>query len=255
VPRPSPRDLTALHNSPAYFEKAYFESRRTAEAGTMRRLRLVTDLVDKVRDDAFLSGRRMLDIGCDTGDFVLAARAALGVEPFGVDVATRAVEIADRRGVTVSATDLADAPASFEGFALVTALDVIEHVAEPSELLENAASRLAPDGLVYLETPNWQSAVYRLGDRLARIGGSRPRGIFERLFPPEHVQYFTPPGLRALVERTPMQTLHMTSRRLAFSDVAGGSLVRAATRLAQLPDRGEDQAILLCALLGHRSGA
>jgi 2-polyprenyl-6-hydroxyphenyl methylase/3-demethylubiquinone-9 3-methyltransferase len=180
---------------------------------------------------------------------------AVGVEPFGVDVATRAAEIAGRRGVTVAQTDLADAPASFENFALMTALDVIEHVADPAELLKNAASRLAPDGLVYFETPNWRSTVFRLGDRLARIGGSRPRGIFERLFPPEHVQYFTPAGIRALVERTPLQTLHMTSRRLPFGDVAGGTLVKAATGMAQLPDRAQGQAILLCVLLGHRSAA
>jgi SAM-dependent methyltransferase len=255
VPRPCPHDLTVLHDSPAYFNKEYFEARRDAEANTIQRLSHVQRLVRDVRGESFLSGRRMLDVGCDTGDFVLAARAVAGIEPFGVDVSRRAAGIASRRGVIVSPTDLSDAPADFKDFALVTAIDVIEHLVEPVNLLADVASRLASDGLVYLETPNWTSAVYRIGERLAVGTGGRPRAVFERLFPPEHVQYFTPDGIRALVARTPLRPLHVATRRLSFAAVAGGPFVRAATALGQLPDRGRDRRILICALLSHRGRA
>jgi SAM-dependent methyltransferase len=255
VPRPTPEELAALHNSPAYFEKEYFDARRGAETITSQRLGLVTDLVSRVRGDDFLRGRRVLDVGCDTGDFLLAAMRAVGIDPYGVDVSTRAAEIAARRGVTVSASDLANAPTEFEDFALVTVIDVLEHVAQPRQLLVSASERVAADGLVYVETPNWRSAVYLVGERLARVSGNRPRSVFERLFPPEHVQYFTVDGIRALIDRSPLQLLHLSTRPLGYAPVAGGKLVKAGTWVAQLPDRRSNRQILICALLSHGSKA
>jgi SAM-dependent methyltransferase len=255
VPRPTPDELRALHDSPAYFQKEYFGGRRDAQTSTSRRFEFVTALISTFRGDDFLRRRRMLDVGCDTGDLLLAAKAATGIEPYGVELSTRAGEIAASRGVIVSASDLADAPRDFQDFALVTVIDVIEHVAQPVQLLESVSERLAADGLVYVETPNWRSAVYLVGERLARVSASRPRRVFERLFPPEHVQYFTVDGIRELIERTPLRLLHVRTKPLAYAAVAGGTLVRAGTRIAQLPDRRSDRQILICALLGHRRAA
>jgi 2-polyprenyl-3-methyl-5-hydroxy-6-metoxy-1,4-benzoquinol methylase len=197
----------------------------------------------------------MLDLGCDTGDFLLTARTATGIEPYGVEVSTQAAGIAAGRGLTVSASDLADAPAEFKEFALVTAIDVLEHVANPVQFFESVSERLADDGLAYVETPNWRSAIYLVGERFARVSGSRPRHLFERLFPPEHVQYFTIHGIRALIERTPLQLLHLTTRSLSYAAVAGGTFVKAGTWAAQLPDRRSNRQILICAVLSHPNGA
>lgn len=253
VPRPTPSQLIELHNSPAYFVKDYFDARRDADAITSRRFGLVTDLVSRVRGHDFLRGRRMLDVGCDTGDFLVAAKKGVGIEPYGVDVSTRAAEIAAGRGLTVSASDLVDAPADFDDFALVTVIDVLEHVAQPRELLESAAERLAPDGLVYIETPNWRSAIYQVGERLARLTGNRPRRVLERLFPPEHVQYLTVDGIRGLINRSSLDLLHVGARPLEYAAVAGGKLLKAGAWCAQLPDRGSNRQILVCALLDHGS--
>lgn len=255
LPRPTADELKALHNSPAYFEKEYFTARRNAEASTTNRLELATNLIKGLRGHDFLRGRRMLDVGCDTGDFLIAAKAATGIEPYGVDVSTRAVRIAADRGIIVSASDPTGAPVEFEDFALVTVIDVLEHVARPVQFLESLSERLAADGLVYVETPNWRSTIYLIGERLARVSASRPRRVFERLFPPEHVQYFTVDGIRGLIERTPLQLLDLTTRPLGYAAVAGGKLVKGGTWVAQLPDRRSDEHVLICTVLGHRTGA
>jgi SAM-dependent methyltransferase len=221
----------------------------------MRRFQRIAHFVHDLRGADFLRGRRMLDVGCDTGDFVLAAQAAARVDPYGVDISTRAADIARNRGVIVSASDLGDAPHDFEDFALITAIDVIEHVGQPEDLLESIASRLAPDGVVYIETPNWGSAVYRTGERVASMARGHPKWLFERLFPPEHVQYFTVDGFQALLARIPLQAVLITTRPLSFRAVAGSLPVRAGAWLAQLPDRAPDRRILICVLLQRREGS
>jgi 2-polyprenyl-3-methyl-5-hydroxy-6-metoxy-1,4-benzoquinol methylase len=245
VPRPAPAALAALHDSEDYRDKPYFEARRGQHVDTPRRVQRLLELVRTYRPELGLCGRRLLDVGCDTADFPLAVSAAAGMVPYGVDVSHLAVDEARARGVNAVAGDLANTPRDFCDFAIVTALDVIEHVAEPRGLLSDVAVRLADDGLFYLETPNWLSAVYQLG---RAAGGARPRRVFERVFPREHMQYFTPAGLRLAVEGSGLRLVGIGTRALAPSAVAGGACLRIMTWAAQLPDRG-DRRLLLWTLL------
>ena len=89
-------------------------------------------------------------------------------------------------------------------------------------------------------------------ENLSRLGRSRPKSVLERLFPPEHVQYFTLAGIHALVQRSALRPLHIATRPLAFGAVAGGLGVKADNLVGQLPDRGSDRQILICALLESR---
>jgi len=40
--------------------------------------------------------------------------------------------------------------------------DVLEHVSEPVRALEKAYDMLAPDGILWLSTPNYESAFTRM---------------------------------------------------------------------------------------------
>src|SRR6185295_17912012 len=82
------------------------------------------------RDRASLQGERLLDIGCDTGSFMAAARQMYGIMPVGVDVSIRAVERALENGLEVYETSLEAAPEHLSDFGLITALDVLEHVTD-----------------------------------------------------------------------------------------------------------------------------
>jgi SAM-dependent methyltransferase len=239
----------ALHDSAEYFEKEYFDARRGQEVVTERRARRVLDLVAANRPELRLAGARVLDIGCDTGEFASALARLCGAESYGVDVAARPLERARELGLEVSHGDLSHAPHNFENFALVTAIDLIEHVPDPGALLEEIGRRLAPRGLVYLETPNWRSAVYAVGSLAARALGSRPRLAFERLFPPEHVQYFTSEGLRALTHGTGFRPVTLFAQPLRREALAAGPLVAAGVGAIQIADRLTGREILLSALL------
>lgn len=237
LPRPSAATVAAFHDSDEYFDKTYFEARRGRDEAAEARFRRLAGLLG----DRPLAGRRVLDVGCDTGELAAAAARIAGVVPLGVDVAHRPLEAARARGIEVFHGELADAP--FRDLALITAIDVLEHTADPAALLVAARERLAQDGVVYLETPNWRSPAYTVGRAVAHVPRANESSALERLFPPEHVQYFTAGGLDALARRAGLRPRAIFTRRM--DAVAGGTALRVALEALQMPGRE----LLLCALL------
>ncbi len=73
--------------------------------------------------------------------------------------------------------------------------------------------------------------------------------VFDRLFPPEHVQYFTPEGLRALVSRAEFRPVALFAQPLRREALAAGTLVAAGVGGIQIVDRFTRGQILLSALL------
>src|SRR4051794_11548634 len=82
TPRPTPVALANLHDTTDYFEHRYFETRRGADGEAQARLELVLNAVRRHFPAAVDPGRRILDIGCDTGDFLMVARQFARLEPF-----------------------------------------------------------------------------------------------------------------------------------------------------------------------------
>jgi SAM-dependent methyltransferase len=237
VPRPTPEEVVLLHDSETYFAKPYFAQRRgRTEAAERRARRVLAALPPRP-----LAGRRLLDVGCDTGDFAAAAARVADLVPCGVDVSVRALDQARAHGVETFHGEIADSP--FEDVALVTAIDVLEHVAEPAALLRAARARLSSDGLIYLETPNAIARIYRLGRALARVPGANHTPALQRLFPPEHLQYLTSNGLEGLAARSGVRPASLFTRRL--DEVAGGRALLAGLDALQI---GGSE-ILLCAVL------
>jgi len=248
VPRPTPELLRALHNDPAYFSHPYFQKRRINQLGMERRCHKAFRPVLASMDAALLQGERMLDIGCDTGAFLSTARKLYGIMPVGLDVSTRAVDQALANGMEVYETALEEAPTHLRDLVLITALDVLEHVTDPAGLLTAACARLRPGGLLYVETPNVRSTVYRVGWTLSRLTGNRPRALFDRLFPAEHVQYFSEKGLKGLAVECGFEMAYLGKRRLIWEDMATGLAVRIGLQALQAIDDLLGEEHLLCAL-------
>lgn len=99
---------------------------------------------------------RLLDVGCGGGEFLIQAAAA-GWSVEGVDFDERAVAIAKSRGVRVRAGSLEAQGYPSDSFDVVTLSHVIEHVHDPSGLLEECVRILKPGGLLWVATPNASS--------------------------------------------------------------------------------------------------
>lgn len=108
---------------------------------------------------------RLLDVGCGTGNFLLAASEA-GYTASGVELDPNAARFAARHCAhsRVFAQPLAAFRDSNPGkiFDIVTFFEVLEHQAEPSAFLQEVRECLRPRGFIALSVPNrerWQTSM------------------------------------------------------------------------------------------------
>ena len=127
-------------------------------------------------------GGRALDVGCAAG-FCMAVLRERGFEAWGVEpsaaIARHAIDHFGFDTVHVGTLDTAGLETG--SFDLVTMWDVVEHVPEPRDLLEQARELLRPDGLLVIETQNVDS-------RFARLLGPR----WHHYKHAEHIYHFNP---------------------------------------------------------------
>jgi SAM-dependent methyltransferase len=99
----------------------------------------------------------VLDVGCGGGDFLLTLPAEL--TKYGVEPSVAAAAAARKRGVSIPAPTLAQLPPQLD-FDVITMIDVIEHVAYPEGLLDQALSHLAPGGSLIIATGDTGNALW-----------------------------------------------------------------------------------------------
>ena len=163
-----------------------------------------------------LAGKRALDVGCGAG-LLAEPLARLGAEVTGVDAAAETVAAA--RGHAAGAGLAIDyrqgelAGMELGTFDLVTAMEVIEHVADKLAFVAQLAAHLAPDGLLVISTPNRtpQSQLLMVG--LAEAIGAIPRGTHD------WDDFVTPDELRDLLAAAGLEM--GAPRGIAFSPMKG----------------------------------
>jgi SAM-dependent methyltransferase len=107
------------------------------------------------------AGGRVLDVGCYDGTLLNALKPDF--EKYGVEPSVRAAEVARRRGVKVVARTVGELEGLSMNFNVICAIDVIEHVANPSDFIQCLLRRLATGGLLIissgtLDCPAWRQA-------------------------------------------------------------------------------------------------
>lgn len=114
-----------------------------------------------------LKGKRVLDIGCG-GGILADAMARQGAQVLGIDLATKALKVAqlhaleaNTQGVEyreISAETLAtEQPGSFD---VVTCMEMLEHVPDPSSVVRACATLVKPGGQVFFSTINRNAKAF-----------------------------------------------------------------------------------------------
>jgi SAM-dependent methyltransferase len=151
-PQP-PADLAAYYENDYYLDLSVDAVRRAARAEH--------DKIDIVRRHA--DGGRLLEIGASRGVFAwLAREAGFAVEVIEMDRRCCAF-INSELGIGAVAGD--DPLAILQeraGYDVIALWHVAEHLPDPWPLLDCAAAKLAPNGLLVVATPNPASLQFRL---------------------------------------------------------------------------------------------
>lgn len=176
---------------------------------------------------------RVLDIGCGTAAYLRYLSEELGA-------ASRLVGIeVDRERAARARTPDAkwvireqDAQESLdemqEQFDLVTLWDVLEHVPAPRRLLRSVGRRLAPDGIVYVQTIHENSLLPWIGRASHRLSRGRLRSFARRTHEAHHLVFFSLDGLRRMAKASGLRVRECWFGRLARDRMDGPPLVTAA---------------------------
>ena len=131
---------------------------------------------------------KFLDVGCSTGMFISAFNKT-GLNGFGIEPSQAAVEsIPSSIQKNVICGVLESDSFSKGFFDLVTAWEVIEHLEDPGEFLQNVKRILKKDGTLALSCPNWNSPWEKTTTDINRR-------------PPFHLNYFTEKTLPKLLKK------------------------------------------------------
>lgn len=114
-----------------------------------------------------LKGQRVLDIGCG-GGILADAMARKGADVLGIDLATKALKVAQLHALEaqtegvqykeISAEALAaQQPGSFD---VVTCMEMLEHVPDPSSIVKACATLVKPGGHVFFSTINRNAKAF-----------------------------------------------------------------------------------------------
>lgn len=217
---------------PVYYDEGYFEGNPAVSGGygslTAQSPWRMEKAARQVRELCEMTGitqGKILDVGSGYGYF----RNALGMAGFaheGVEISAHARTMAkslfgfDTRGGTLH-EHVDDMRAQF---AAITLWDVLEHVADPWELLSEVASCLVPGGFAVIKTPNLDCPE-------ADVFGS-----YYHSFKREHLVYFTPTSLARVAEQAGLRV----HRILTISHLLVGLVGRAQTAAWENALRGAD---------------
>jgi 2-polyprenyl-6-hydroxyphenyl methylase/3-demethylubiquinone-9 3-methyltransferase len=159
-------------------------------------------------------GAVLVDLACG-GGLLAPHLAGLGYHHVGVDLVRTSLAVARAHGVTAVRADVRAVPLADACADVVSAGEILEHVAEPSTVIAEACRLLRPGGTLVLDTINATALARLVTVTLGeRIPGAAPRGIHDPAL-------FVPP--RVVIEACAAHGVPLTVRGLR---PAAGDLVR-----------------------------
>jgi 2-polyprenyl-6-hydroxyphenyl methylase / 3-demethylubiquinone-9 3-methyltransferase len=168
------------------------------------RLRYVSERVT-------LKGARALDVGCG-GGLLTEGLAREGAHVTGVDLAPSVLKVARlhalEAGLPVEYREIAAETLADESpgqFAVVTCMELLEHVPDPAQLVEALARLTAPGGAVFVSTINRTVRAFALATVAAEyVLGWLPRGTHE------YARFIRPSELARMARQAGLEVLDVS---------------------------------------------
>lgn len=173
-------------------EQFYNNSWQGAEEKTEKRYPTILKMVG--------SHNKVLDVGCGTG-LLSSLMKNQGNDVCGIDISEVALRKAELRGIKVKLGNIDNnLPFDDDIFDVVVCSEVIEHLFNPIEALEEIRRVLKPEGFLVLTTPN-MAYILR---RIALLFGKFPEEVkwarTSNTNEWEHIRFFTLTSLIKVLE-------------------------------------------------------
>ena len=123
--------------------------------------------LDWIESHVRVAGKRVLDIGCG-GGILSDAMARRGADVLGIDLAGKALKVAQLHALEASTSNVeyrevsaealaAEAPQQFD---VVTCMEMLEHVPDPSSIVAACSALVKPGGWVFFSTLNRNAKAF-----------------------------------------------------------------------------------------------
>ena len=138
-------------------------------------------------------GRSVLDFGCNTGGFL--ARLGPGDKRFGIEINQAAAAIAAELHNAKVWSSIDEIPVD-QRFDVIVAADVVEHVANPQDLIDQLISLLSERGRLIVTTGDADNVWWN------RFGAN-----WWYCFHPEHIAFLSKSWLNYLVQQSELKII------------------------------------------------
>jgi len=148
---------------------------------TIKRYNELLDRFEKYRKT-----NNLLDVGAGKGFFLEIAKAR-GWNVYGTELTDQAIQECENKSLQMKKGCLNEVGFDANQFDVITSFEVIEHINNPKEIVQEMHRILRENGKVYITTPNFNSILrYRLKSK------------YDVIEYPNHLCYFTKKTLRKL---------------------------------------------------------
>lgn len=162
----------------------------------------------KEKLEPFRKNNRILDVGCGDGHFLEVAKE-LGWEVYGTEYVDDVVSICREKGIYVHQGKLD--PDNYEDgfFDVITSFEVIEHINNPREEINNIRKILRKGGGLYITTPNFNALErFILKDKYDIV-----------ITYPDHLSYYTPKTIDYLLKNSGFKKLELKTTGVRISSL------------------------------------
>ena len=223
-PRFDEPSLLRIYENEAFMldTSAYEHWSRESWAARNDRTWIVPNLKVQLVKRFLAPGDRVLDVGCATGEFCLAALSG-GLKSEGIDVSEMLTDIA--RDVLKAPVRRIDVESFFPDYRFqgIVIWDVLEHVYDPVRTLRACHRLLEPGGYLFAQVPNSRGLSNALKSLACRAGVRN--GDYRHFGFPYHVYSCNRTSLSALMHAAGFEAFHFESWPARLKDGRRGAFV------------------------------
>jgi len=211
-PRFTEKSLSEIYESKQFLNRQTLEELENWSYSQWKTSRcrsyITTSLVVSLVQEYVRNGSRLLDVGSAMGYFVYESRKQ-GYATEGIEPSNMLVNIANRKlNITLHNCRINDF-SDTERFSGIVLWDVLEHVYDPSEMLQHCARLAKPGAYLFVQVPNYCGISDRFKTFLHRI--HLKNNNFKHFGFPWHVYSFNRKSLGIMLAKSGFQPLKFES--------------------------------------------